>query len=578
MSKSYFSSRLYTPNGIFIVLCLLVSLPISVLAAEETASKPVDLALIEQGRRIYQEGILGSGKELEGSRSGNVELKGAQAACIHCHRHSGMGSVEGDTLIEPITGNYLFKPDEAQVSNMDPRSGKEFNQIHPPYNAGSLAAAIATGNNNAGRKMLALMPNYALDKNDMEALTAYLQQLSTTWSAGVDAETIHLATIITPDVDANRRKAFLDILQLSVTQKNGGTATASNKTGRRHMASAAEMVLGTERKWDLHVWELQGTPDTWTAQLNEKLKAQPVFAVLSGVSNSTWQPVHDFCESNHIPCWFPNVPVPVTTQSFYSLYFSRGVLLEADVLAKTLGEIKPKRVVQIHRNDVAATEAAKRLADSLSKAGIATEDRIIKEGEAISAQSLGELKADDVLMFWLRGNDLVELGKVAPPSVKTSYFSGELAGDAIPETWRTNAHLLYPYELPAERQSNLTNFHAWIAMKKLPIVDEYLQADAFFAVEFLTETLSEMLDNLYRDYLVERAESMLSRSESMKSEQQVRERQMRGKTGAAIHQHSSSIYPRLGLGVDQRFASKGAYIVHYDKDGKLAAESDWIVP
>jgi hypothetical protein len=77
---------------------------------------------------------------------------------------------------------------------------------------------------------------------------------------------------------------------------------------------------------------------------------------------------------------------------------------------------------------------------------------------------------------------------------------------------------------------------------------------------------------------VERAESMLSRSESVKSEQQVRDRQMRGKTGAAIQQHSTSIYPHLGLGVDQRFASKGAYIVHYDKDGKLATESDWIVP
>jgi hypothetical protein len=181
-------------------------------------------------------------------------------------------------------------------------------------------------------------------------------------------------------------------------------------------------------------------------------------------------------------------------------------------------------------------------------------------------------------MFWLRANDLAELGKAAPPNMKASYFSAELAGETIPETWRTNAHLVYPYQLPDKRQSNLTNFHAWLAIKKLPIVDEPLQADAFFAVEFLTETLAEMLDNLYRDYLVERAESMLSRSESMKSEQQVRERQMRGKTGAAIQQKSSSIYPRLGLGVDQRFASKGAYIVHYDKDGKLAAESDWIVP
>jgi hypothetical protein len=566
------SLPLYTPKGVLIVLSLLVSLPFSVLAQDNPAD------LIAQGQKIYEQGILSSGKQLEGIRAGNNKVNGNQAACALCHRHSGMGSVEGDTLIQPITGNYLFNPDKVQVSNMDPRSGKKFNQTHAAYNEGSLATAIATGKNNAERKMSGLMPTYALDKQDMAALTAYLKQLSINWSAGVDTETIHLATIITPDVDEARRKAFISTLQLSVTQKNGGTLTASSTRGRRHMASAAEMVLGTERKWDLQVWELQGTPDTWTAQLNEKLKAQPVFAILSGVSNSTWQPVHDFCESNHVPCWFPSVPVPVTTQSFYNLYFSRGVLLEADVLAKTLTETKPKRVVQIHRNDSAALEAAKRLTESLSKAGIATEDRIIKDGETISAQSLGELTADDVVMFWLRANDLAELGKAAPPSMKASYFSAELAGETIPETWRANAHLVYPYQLPDKRQSNLTNFHAWHAMKKLPIVDEPLQADAFFAIEFLTETLSEMLDNLYRDYLVERAESMLSRSEAMKSEQQVRERQMRGKTGAAIQQQGSSIYPRLGLGVDQRFASKGAYIVHYDKEGKLAAESDWIVP
>jgi cytochrome c553 len=566
---------LYAPPYTLIILCLLALLPFSVLAA---ASSSETAALVEQGRRIYQEGIIGSSKELEGSRSGKVELKGQQAACVLCHKRSGMGSVEGDTLIPPINGNYLFNPDKVQVANMDPRSGKKFNQSHPAYNEGSLAVAIATGKNNSGRKMLALMPNYALDKKDMAALTAYLQQLSTDWSQGVDAETIHLATVITPEVDADRRKAFLNTLQMSVTQKNGGTSTATSKKGRRHMTSAAEMVLGTERKWVLHVWELQGTPDTWATQLTEKLKAEPVFAVLSGVSDSTWEPVHNFCESNHIPCWFPSVPAPVTTESFYSLYFSRGVLLEADMLAKTLAETKPKRVVQIHRNDPAATEAAKRLADSLTKAGIATEDRVIKESEVISAQSLGGLTADDVVMFWLRGNDLIHLDKVSPPPVKTSYFSGELIGENIPKAWRNNAHLIYPYQLPDKRLSNLTNFNAWHKMKKLPIVDEHLQAEAFFAVEFLTETLSEMLDNLYRDYLVERAENMLSRSESMKSEQQVRERQMRGKTGAAIQQQSTSIYPRLGLGVDQRFASKGAYIVHYDKDGKLAAESDWIVP
>ncbi len=559
-----------------VIIGLLVFLSFNVLA--ETSSETA--ALIEQGRRIYQEGVIGSGKDLEGIRTGNVKVKGLQAACVNCHRRSGMGSVEGDLLIAPITGDYLFNPDKLQVSTMDPRSGKKFNQTHPAYDDASLATVIATGMNNSGRPIQGLMPNYSLDKNDMAALTAYLKQLSITWSPGVDAQSIHLATVITPDVEAERRKAFLDTLQKSVIQKNGSTLTSSSKRGRHHMASASEMVLGTERKWVLHVWELQGAPDTWTAQLNEKLKAEPVFAVLSGVSNSTWEPVHNFCESNHLPCWFPNVALPATTESFYSLYFSRGVLLEADVIGKSLVDsAKPKHVVQIRRTDLAASAAAKRLADALTKAGIAAEERVIKEGEAVSPGLLDKLASDDALIVWLRGNEWADLEKYSPPKLKGVYFSGELAeGHDIPAAWRQVAHLVYPFQLPDKRQSNLTNFHAWLAMKKLPIVDEPLQAEAFFAVEFLTETLSEMLDNLYRDFLVERAESMLSRSESMKSEQQVRERQMRGKTGAAIQQQSTSIYPHLGLGVDQRFASKGAYIVHYDKDGKLAAESDWIVP
>jgi cytochrome c553 len=576
MLNIHFPLFVYTPSRVIAMLALLACLPGQVLA--ETSAETD--ALIAQGRRIYEEGIIGSGKELEGSRTDNVKVKGAQAACVTCHRHSGMGSVEGDTLIEPITGNYLFKPDAAQVSSMDPRSGKQFNQAHPAYTEESLATAIATGMDNEGRLMLPLMPHYPLDKQDMAALTAYLQQLSSAWSPGVDADTIHLATVITPEVEPERRKAFLDTLQMSVNQKNSNTSTAANKRGRRHMVSAAEMVLGTERKWDLQVWELQGTPDTWGAQLKEKYKAQPVFALLSGVSNTNWEPVHSFCESNHVPCWFPSVVLPVTTQAFYDLYFSRGVILEADVLAHQLiGTAKPKRVVQIRRNDPASTEAAKRLGDALAKAGIAMEERVVKEGKTLSPHALGNLTGADVVMFWLRGNDLIDLGKASPPKVKTMYFSGELAGGkAIPEAWRKSAQLIYPYELPDKRQSNLTNFHAWLAMKKLPIVDEPLQAEAFFAVEFLTETLSEMLDNLYRDYLVERAESMLSRSESMKSEQQVRERQMRGKTGEVIRQQGTSIYPHLGLGVDQRFASKGAYLVHYDKEGKLVAESDWIVP
>jgi hypothetical protein len=85
------------------------------------------------------------------------------------------------------------------------------------------------------------------------------------------------------------------------------------------------------------------------------------------------------------------------------------------------------------------------------------------------------------------------------------------------------------------------------------MVDETMQAEVYFNLMLLTDLTTIMLDNLYRDYLVERAEDMLSQ-------------------GANI-----TAYPHLSLGTGQRFASKGGYIVRFEGD-KLVAESDWIVP
>jgi hypothetical protein len=47
---------------------------------------------------------------------------------------------------------------------------------------------------------------------------------------------------------------------------------------------------------------------------------------------------------------------------------------------------------------------------------------------------------------------------------------------------------------------------------------------------------------------------------------------------AGLERGGTTIYPRLNLGPDQRYASKGAYIVRFDQNGKVVAESDWIVP
>src|SRR5258708_17356659 len=143
------------------------------------------------------------------------------------------------------------------------------------------------------------------------------------------------------------------------------------------MRSSHRMMFKANRRWKLHVWELSGAPDTWEKQLAQHLAREPVFAVISGLGGKTWARVHHFCEQATLPCLFPNVDLPVVAEKdFYSLYLSQGVLLEAQLVARRLGDAKivptAGRIVQIYRVGDIGEPAAK----ALAKAGTAGGYRI----------------------------------------------------------------------------------------------------------------------------------------------------------------------------------------------------------
>jgi cytochrome c553 len=67
-------------------------------------------ASVDIGESIYRRGELASGAPLLGARrAGSPGIVGADAACINCHRRSGLGSREGTLTIPPLTGEYLFR-------------------------------------------------------------------------------------------------------------------------------------------------------------------------------------------------------------------------------------------------------------------------------------------------------------------------------------------------------------------------------------------------------------------------------------------------------------------------------------
>ncbi len=529
------------------------------------------------GERLYREGLLTDGTAVLAQRSNGSELSGQEAACANCHRRSGMGGVEGGFVIAPITADALFHAGEAEVnpaggavSASTPAGSREHAQhlATPPhreaYSNETLARAIREGVGADGRKLSGLMPRYRLDEPAMRALLEHLHQLGTQRTPGAINDELHFATVVTPDADPAARDAMLDVLRAFFAQKNDFQRTPA----RSASAGGTAPAFRIERRWVLHVWTLAGAADTWGAQLDADLRREPVFALVSGIGRSNWVPVHQFCEHHALPCLLPNLDLPVVDpeHGVYSVYFSRGVLLEADLIAGALLASNPKagRVVQVFRSDDAGEAAAAALRRDLASAGLEVLDRALAADatDAALAGALAEAGSMDALVLWLRAGDLEHL-PATPASSSASnapmvFLSGLLGGfesAPFPEAWRQRVRMPYVLALPDERRVVLDYPLGWLRAQHLTLVDVRVQVDTYIACALLADNLISTHGRFLRDFLIERLEDA---------------------TGTLP---LSGNYRRLELAPGRRFASKGGYLVHFVGNGRsVVPDGEYRVP
>lgn len=518
--------------------------------------------LINAGEEIYRHGILASGKPLDASRDAGVHMQGAAAACVNCHRRSGFGAKEGFISIPPIAGRYLLHQRAPSAEDLDLPYVETMRADRNPYSEETLARAIREGVDSEGKQLNYLMPHFALDDADMAALIGYLKHLDQRKLSGVTDTVLHFATIVTPDADPVKRQGMLNVIEQFFADKN----TFPLGPTPRLRSSRKEMFM-VNRHWELHVWQLTGRADTWQGQLERHFAKEPVLAVVSGLGGKNWAPVHKFCEHKSLPCLFPNVEAPPAEadQDFYSIYFSKGVELEAGLFANSIlnhgGDKETKVVHQIYRTSDNGETGAVRLAELLNSQGVTVHNHEISAAASVEsvAKAIRLASTADTLVLWLRPADVAKLGK-APVAPAQVYLSGLMAGleqSPLPSSWRANTRLAYPFALQDQRIVNVDYALGWFRIRHIPVVAEQVQADTFLACSLLAETLKHMVDTFVPEYLVERVEDMLDR---------------RIITG---------YYPRLTLATGQRFASKGGYIVRFanlESGAKLVADSEWIVP
>jgi cytochrome c553 len=527
-------------------------------AAQTTPVGPpggADAVQLAIGQRIYREGIGASGEPIKAIGAAQAALGAKDVACAACHRRSGYGTTEGRFTIRPITGPALF--DDQTVVVRAPRIKAQMGtRQRPAYTPALLARAIRSGTDSSGNSLDALMPRYALTDDEIKALSAYLGTLSAQPSPGVGDEEIHFATVLQPGVAPERRRAMLDIMELFFKDKG-----ANVRLEEQRRDAGTMRMYRAYRKWVLHVWDLTGPSDTWRAQLESYYRAQPVFALIGGLGDASWQPIHEFNERMELPGVFAQVDLPgLAGANQYNLYFSRGVTLEAQVLAKYMRDQNVSdKVVQVYRRDDAVGLAAAAAFKGALSAGTTLQD-VVLDGSADEAfwRRLSDSKPGAVVL-WLGSADIAAAQAVAGGQVPL-YLSFDLLDGrlpAVPARLGENVRLVYPSDLPPKHDARLLRTKIWLHGRGIPITNEAVQINTQFTMTVVNDAVGHIMDSFSRDFFIERIEHVVAQTPT------------------------PSLYQSVSLGPGQRFAAKGSSIVQVMGEGpktQFKALSGWIVP
>jgi hypothetical protein len=519
---------------------------------------PAEESLADQklsaGERIYSEGLLASGKFIPATIHGDIKITGDQVICASCHRKSGMGTLEGQQVVPAVTGDMLFKPLRLPTDKppLPPA-------LRPAYTKATLKQALTKGIDANGKALDPFMPRYEISDEELDSLIAYLNTLSSHTDPGVTDKDIHFSTIVVAGND-KRNKAMLDVFEAYIQQKNSETRNESSRA--KNAPWHKEWMLKTYRKWKLHVWELQGDSSTWEQQLNAYYRETPVFAVLNGLVDDSFGPVHQFCEENGIPCLFPTTMLPtIDEDDFYTLYLNRGYLFEGEAAAAYLGEAyKNQKIVHLTDNqDKHASIAGYGLRSNLDHKNY--NQIAFSCSDAAQKPLLTEISSYSVIVLHANKICTDQLLKVLSDFdlKSTLLLSTRLYGTAIedvPKSLVSHVKFIHTQEIPSRLNRLLARSTGWFRYKRILAPEEMeVQANAYFALKVTGDALKHIRGYFFRDYFIEKIEHMID------------------------DVPYTSIYPRLSLAPKQRFSSRGYYVAEIDgKMNRLSTITQWRAP
>lgn len=531
------------------------------------------------GRQLYREGLSAAGQPVQARRPDGSTLSGAEAACVTCHRPSGLGGTEGVTQVPPITARYLMstgRPPPGERPRTAPGVRREEQRIHrrTAYDLRSLQRALASGLGSDDQPLSPLMPRYALDERQVRDLVAYLAQLDRFPTDGVSGDVLHLGTVVAGDVPAAERASFEQTLRRCLEVGSPpGTPLEPRRPASSGPPADPPHPSAFPTRWQLHVWTLEGDPSSWLSQLAAHAARQPVFALVSGYSPWTWRPVQAFCEARQLPCVLPmTAAVDADAPSDWTFHFHRGVSLEAALADEFLREQRARR-------PTGSPGTARVLqwvdAREASRLGAAALERLSAHGEfsvetwvwprdaGIARQGVASLQPGDAQVAWLSAAALTDLAAQSNPApgvltLASTELAGPAAGFNALEGWSDGLRWLHAFDEPRRAMARQAhNVRAWLRPEDAADPRRIRQTGHAVTACAVTARALRLLAREWPAPPVRLLEHLEASEEAA----------------------TATAFPRFTLGPGQRVGSRGGWLLQQGPaPGVLVPVGDWRVP
>jgi ABC-type branched-subunit amino acid transport system substrate-binding protein len=524
--------KTYRPQLTLLLTAVVVVLsvcPVLLKSQTVTTSGQRELSAAEaRGKQIYLKGTSTNGREiLAYIGDPPTEIPGGAMACVNCHGRDGKGKAEGGIVPSNITWPALTKPYEIRQP-----SGRK----HPPYTDKAVELALTRGYDPAGAKLLNIMPRYAMAREDLSDLLAYLKRLGEERERGVSETEITIGVVIPGD------------------PKLAGIGEAIKSVNTAFFEDLNAQGGIYNRKVTVKFIETGRSPADTVKNLNRSIEEQQIFALVNSFIAGADDGVAELMKQLQVPLIGPLTLQPQVNSSAnpYVFYIVGGTDAQARVLvdfATTESADAKTGVLIVSQENILAESVRKAIIDECAKKACGDVESVTYKNQAFNAVTLTSdlRKANKNAVFFMGAGDqtlafMREADKLGwHPLVLVPGSLGNEVFDA-PLAFKGRIFFSLPLSPSDQTTSGLNEYGTIAARYKLPQNHIATQLMVFSGAKILVEGLKRTGKDVTVDNLVESLETLSG--------------------------FSTGLTPPVSYGPNRRVGANGGYVVGLDLENR----------